>query len=829
MPSVILTNWTVYYADDAPAGSSGYKQIRWTGSGDPETTTNTVNELYSALMDLFSIPAQNNAHDTTPIRAVTPTVYEIGAFDQRDQEAWFIDPDSVKHLTNGSLSTVDWTRVENADANVGTPGIIKVPYTVGGGSQFANSDWGRAIANGSATGTLLWHDATNSEAWIRPTNCTSTHNWAGPAGTISVTGGTGSVTQNGAGVWGERVWANIYSIGTISSQTQLYVTQDFTNLTPWWGAGHLDRLFLTSDGFDSGLMDQGLLTVYARQYTKFYDHFKTDASEGGRNPIPLATSADVNNTTGYRTMTLAGVTPTFNVGNYVYRSTGGLTWSTTDTKGVITAVSGNDITYYLIGDLTDFVTGTDDVQEYTGTGDGDASATSISNVVAAGPTVTPGPADLTVNFGYISRDISDGFGTAPYSVEIDLLTSISLSNTYERLKYLTRRGATGDIDNGSQTVTGEQYVGVGDILLPYDGQSTTFVQGEALNGQTSGATGTLTADNTVDLVLTLRDVRGTFLNNENIRSGATVRAVANIPSGATTISPTKVSPFGTKAGDNFFGAQGVWLANVPGSDANNYEVIDNNGVSHSPPASVAITVNGILSGDRVSVFRTTDANGTINRTYLTSHASNNAIGDTTFDVDAGTPIPADTPSSGRLRVVDNPSPLTEQHYRYSSWSGTTFTLLGGFPSGTNDVEDVTGKILTDTSATFVTGNVVRSGDLIRNTTDGSWAQIISVVSETQLSHSALQGGSDNQWDISDSYSFNNLPVNYNGSDTAYVPYIDATATSTSISTSVQYVTDRNISTQVRKKGIVPFNVNNISLTSSGYTATAVRTTDSIVT
>src|SRR3989304_6788291 len=124
MSSVILTNWTVFYSDDTGAGN-GYKQIRWTGAGAPETNTNTANELYSAVADLFSVPAQNNANDTVPMQAVTPTVYNIGSFDAGDLEPWFIDPVSIRHLTAGSLESVNWTR--DLPARTGSRGIVKIP------------------------------------------------------------------------------------------------------------------------------------------------------------------------------------------------------------------------------------------------------------------------------------------------------------------------------------------------------------------------------------------------------------------------------------------------------------------------------------------------------------------------------------------------------------------------------------------------------------------------------------------------------------------------------------------------------------------------------
>lgn len=755
MSSVILTNWTVYYADDAPGAGTGYKQIRWTGSGGPETDTNTVNELYTAITDLFSIAAQNNNDDTIPLRAVTPSVYEIGSFDQRDLEPWFIDPDSVEHLTNGSLVTVNWTRVTDADPNQGISGIVKVPYTVSG-SQFVSTDIGRAIVNGTATGTLLWYDTTNSEAWVRPTNSTSTHDWAGPAGNILVTSGTGDVTQNGASVTGEREWPNIYSLGTISSGIRLSVFQGFAEVSNFWGDGHIDRLILTSDGFDAGLIDRGLLTVFARQYSQLYDHFIIDVSGGGRNPIPLATSDDVNNDSGYGSITLTGSTGSWNAGNFIYfDNAGGYTWATTTKKGVITS-GGSGATptleYYLIGDLTDF-SANEEVTEYDpttgadGDANGDINGSGPSNVGPANPSFS-----YTIDFGATEEDIGDGNGNQPYDVSINLGGN-TLSDFYEYTKYLTRRGNTADLDpGGDQTVDGEEYLTAGDVRLSYDTQTQAFLEGAILTGQTSGATGVITADHTTDDILIVRDVRGAFLDDENIQDDQGTPGSADIlaSGGIETTLVSKVAPFGTYAGGKFFGARGVWISNMAGADANSYELIDSSNTTRTPPATVSVQVSGVVSGDRVSVFRTTGDNEIINKTYLTSHATNNTTGNSSFIIQET--IPSDTPTSGSIRVVETADTTSSREIRYTYTGWTTSTFTGLSPT---------------------------------------------------------------------------LDRDYSGSDTAYVPYLDEESAGTSVSTSIQYDSDRNVLTRVRIKGIVPFKIKG-TLDSTGYSTTAIRTTDSIV-
>lgn len=69
---------------------------------------------------------------------------------------------------------------------------------------------------------------------------------------------------------------------------------------------------------------------------------------------------------------------------------------------------------------------------------------------------------------------------------------------------------------------------------------------------------------------------------------------------------------------------------------------------------------------------------------------------------------------------------------------------------------------------------------------------------------------------------------YTTADTLIVPYVDTEATGTSIVVDIIYVTDRAILTRVRRKGILPFEVEG-TITSIGANITAIRTVDGIVT
>ena len=292
--ATVLTNWTVYFNDN-PTVDGGSHQIRWTGT----TGVTDIQDLYSALQDLWdnvSVGAGLYTEFGVPLLGITPTSFAIGQIFNNEPDAWFIDPESIKHLTGGGLQTTGW------EYSTGVrKGIFRVSMSSLG--TIVAGDVGFTASNGTVTGVLLHVDTNNNDLYIRPTNNTATHNWASvSSGTVSVNGHSG--TQNAAGATGNNIWTNIFTLGTIASGTQLYVAQDQTVLTNsedsgaglWFGTGQLDILVQTTQ--EGVLLDEGFLTVYARQVNRLYDNFVTDASAGGRAPVPLATQNDLNNQTG---------------------------------------------------------------------------------------------------------------------------------------------------------------------------------------------------------------------------------------------------------------------------------------------------------------------------------------------------------------------------------------------------------------------------------------------------------------------------------------------------------------------------------------------------
>ena len=209
-------------------------------------------------------------------------------------------------------------------------------------------------------------------------------------------------------------------------------------------------------------------------------------------------------------------------------------------------------------------------------------------------------------------------------------------------------------------------------------------------------------------------------------------------------SESVAAPFGTFAGGKFFAAQGVYFTNLHADDAQSFQLIDDNGTSRTPPNYQAFIMDGLVSGDRIAVYKSTGSGSTaVDKAQYSLSGSNG-----TNKITVSVAIPSSTPDSGTIIVVDDDGSETE--YTYTSWSGSDFNCT--ISSGT-----------------------------------------------------------------------------YSGTETAYVPYLYATASGSSVSeTSTIYTADIDVVGRVRKAGIIPYEAPGV-FGSTGYKATAIRTADSIYT
>ena len=290
------------------------------------------------------------------------------------------------------------------------------------------------------------------------------------------------------------------------------------------------------------------------------------------------------------------------------------------------------------------------------------------------------------------------------------------------------------------------------------------------------------------------------------------------------------SRLAVKNGSTIVTGQGVALVNVASADANNITLTDTANVQHSPFTSATVDITSTISGDHVQVALD-DGAGQEDKTQVTSGVGN-AAGDADIVLNAS--LPNDTPTGAGndiiIKMIDDSSTSTinkEMRYRGTSFATTTVTLRTDCGTGTSTTTGSPAEQLIDSAADFGGTDTVIVGDPIRNTTDGSIAWVTAVVSTTELTTTALEGGTSNDWVSADAYEINTLVVAYiDGTDQGYIPYIDRVADATNEDEVLTFVSDRNVVIRVRNTSILDFDTTG-TITSGGLSVKTVRNTDTV--
>jgi hypothetical protein len=243
------------------------------------------------------------------------------------------------------------------------------------------------------------------------------------------------------------------------------------------------------------------------------------------------------------------------------------------------------------------------------------------------------------------------------------------------------------------------------------------------------------------------------------------------------------------------GTSNAQYANNPGSGTTNFE------------STKTLTLTNVVVGSRCYIEQDP-------RVSYTSHASNNAQGDSTFETTAT--IAADHPAEGWIIIFDDSDNGQHHMIRFDSWTGTTVTFPTKITASTDDAGGATE--IRDTDGDF--GNKdIEYGDIVRNATDGSWAQVVSITS-TVVTTTPLKGGTENDWDSGDTYEFHTLPVTYGSSDTCFIPWMNEKATASTVVATINYQSTKTIRGTVRYvDGALPYRDVDFSgsFGTSGYT------------
>ena len=848
--TILSGDFEILFDDEttSPNTGVGMKMVRRTAGAT--ATVYTTNQLYSAIADAaddFQAMGFEN-----PMLPVTPNAYTM-------ENNYFIPRSSTEWLNQGAISA-SWAVTAGA-------GVYMVEYS--GGTDFVTADIGReVIQSATHTGTLLdfevLPDGVTTAAWIRPKTSGDTFVLTGA---LVVTGGTGSTTTSVAGVSGDTLYASIQAIGSVPTATEVYLVQDrfkmadSTGAFQWWttdttvSLGIIDILIRVKNV--GTLIADGDVEVFARRYTSLYDNFRLNVSAGGRSALPLASAPDINNTTGYWSGVWSGGGGTeMFIGDLLTNTTGGKEGG----KYVVTAVSDATTTgtfeYYNVGDLTEFATtDTFTSANRTGTINGAPTAT------VGGPTETGAGNGATVTIAIGTNAVDhDGNGVNEYySVTVDAQTNVAIGTVYEVLKYRTRRGAdAADLFGAGTNIPGETYRGL-DAIYEYDALAGTMTQGDNILTTTGGNTWTarLMAQNNAAspayITVTDQQTSTDSIVNDNVVEDEAGGDSVTVHEGGTLgfgpITSPKSSPLGTFTGTQIFGAPGVVYINPLPADAQAYILTDDLGNLNSPPNTVGYVVSNTAAGDRVLVARDTGTTGVIDKDLygglVTAGADFNGVGDLKIEVATTIDTTHEVPDSGYVRVVETVL-QEEHHYVYDSivrGANSTFNLrVVDIGDGTADVTDATGPTynLQVTDSAFATVPVALPGMLVRDTTAGFRDEVWEVVTVTDANNLELVPvyGAPTQITTGHTFEINKLigphddgttPTDYLNTADVYDLFIDAEATTTSISNTFVKETGDNWGTVVnvrQGKIILPFTQNK-TVEDGGASVTVVRTPDTI--
>lgn len=359
-------------------------------------------------------------------------------------------------------------------------------------------------------------------------------------------------------------------------------------------------------------------------------------------------------------------------GNFVVGLT--ITGGTSGATGVIlkdtdAGVTGTLVLGNVVGTFQDNEVITD-----TGTGSADVNGT-------LDPTVT------TVNKAYPLET------AYPYNVVIDL-NGDALLDFYQYLKYITREAQTFGIYNYNSGIRILKFASGGyvscveaDVGKPVVG-GTTSDDGVLLSYNNATrvwyvkmdvCTGVPSTDSLFDQVEAITITGGTGGGNTTGSSCAAPQDGAEYIITFPGYSPVKASPLGAFAGGVYFGARGVWIEDMHTDDIKNYSLTDANGAVRNPPNQVKITVQSVVSGDKVAVFETTGDNYTIDKEQFTCYGQITA--QTYLRVTES--IPNDTPLTGYIRVCQRTGGVitAEQRYAYTSWNNDSQPTYSTFVLG----------------------------------------------------------------------------------------------------------------------------------------------------
>lgn len=280
---------------------------------------------------------------------------------------------------------------------------------------------------------------------------------------------------------------------------------------------------------------------------------------------------------------------------------------------------------------------------------------------------------ITNTQGYQTIDLSNGNGARPYYSKWTYGADTSgdgLKGMWEFVKNITGNGSTQSLYG----LNGELFLGITHEYFYTSESGGAFIEGTTMSwgtGATAGVGLLLATDGatqswfqlltgvapTTGLTITNATASGTHI----VDGSVTTRTVPKVFLGSYT--GTIIGAFGV----------GILAANLRYTDS----IQDLLGSSQVPPNVVTFTLAGLVSGQDRVLIGPKAAGDAIQFDQLTLATTLSPTASTTVVVT--TTIPADTPSSGTIRVLDDSGVYVR--CEYSSWATSTFNLSGTFSYG----------------------------------------------------------------------------------------------------------------------------------------------------
>ena len=269
---------------------------RWRKINSSAGTFYTVRALYSLDMDL----ADELGATALPGYAAYPTAFSAQTpTDITLKDGTYLTEDSYLHLNGGSIQTSGY------DGE-----IYRLTFNASGYTNAVAGDIFKTVVQGGNNATLLYYNNTTRVWMVRKGTGTLTNN---TATTITAGTGAGTTATSGGVVTGEDGWANLFVLGTVSHHEGTYLEQDGIPIdlvtAGYYASAPSSAIDILLQIRKAGsLIDSGVAIVYNRVNRDLansidssttgdtYDWFQVDLSGFGRNPVPLSTRPDLDDT-----------------------------------------------------------------------------------------------------------------------------------------------------------------------------------------------------------------------------------------------------------------------------------------------------------------------------------------------------------------------------------------------------------------------------------------------------------------------------------------------------------------------------------------------------